>query len=487
MDIGRNQYLIAPKDVVSGFDVSCSTTVSFGGYLVYMGEACLCTTVRNGESSVLLLGYVVDAEDERRDTEELLQEFLSTIYTDSSNVADCVKYWGGRWCLLFEAGGKVNVITDTCGLKQVFYPEQWQKLTLASQARYIAELYSLKENNGAKSYISKVLAEGKEYSWPVYATLYDKVKRLLPNHILTEREGNARRYNPSGYWTKVPVAKMSALLKNQMRVLQNERPCAVTLTAGWDSRLVLAAADMKDDKLRAVTLQYNGVNDNHIDLTVPAAICKEAGVKHDMVRCEPVDAAFEKRYKEHGENAHPYWSQMTYAVERNGYGTYMWVKGSCNEVLRNSSGVLYNWQVTPEMLCKLFQIPCNSFSERVLTEWLKDAKPYCKANGLRLLDLFYWEHRCGSWLSECLNENDLVGETFTPFNCRAYLELGLTVSEAKRTPPHYAMFEEMIKNCGLQVEVPVNSGRYASLKAKMKCLLKNRLHLLYGLVLNLQR
>ena len=455
--------------------------------MVFMGEGCLYTTVRNGGGSALLLGYVIDAGNERRNIESLLQEFLSAIYADSSNVADCVKFWGGRWCLLFEADEKLNVITDTCGLKQVFYHVQGERLTLASQARYIADLYSLMENEDDKSYISKASAEDKEYSWPVNATLYDKVKRLLPNHILTEGEGNDRRYNPSGYDANESVAKMSELLKNQMRALQNERPCAVTITAGWDSRLVLAAADRMDEKLRAVTLQYSGVSDKHIDLTVPAAICNEVDVKHDIVFCEPLDAAFENRYKEHGENAHPYWSQMAYALEHNGYGGFMWVKGSCNEVLRNSSGVLYNWQVSPRMLCKLFQIPCDGFSERALSEWLRDAKPYCKAKGLRLLDLFYWEHRCGSWLAECLNENDLVGDTFTPFNCRAYLELGLTVSEAKRTPPHYSLFAEIIEDCGLQVDIPVNAGRYGSLKSKVKCLLKNRLHLFYGLVIILQK
>ena len=80
-----------------------------------------------------------------------------------------------------------------------------------------------------------------------------------------------------------------------------------------------------------------------------------------------------------------------------------------------------------------------------------------------------------------------MGDTFTPFNCRAYLELGLTVSEAKRTPPHYSLFAEIIEDCGLQVDIPVNAGRYGSLKSKVKCLLKNRLHLFYGLVIILQK
>lgn len=487
MNIGKNQYLIGTTGVVRNQDVRCSIRIHFCNYVVFMGEGCLYTTVQSVHRSALLLGYIVDAGKKQNNTDELLKEFLSAIHTDSANVSDCVKFWGGRWCLFFEVEGKINVITDTCGLKQVFFYVQNQVLTLASQARYIADLYSLKENDSAKAHISKAMMMDKEYSWPADATLYDDVKRLLPNHILTEKEGKAKRYNTSGYRVENPILEMADLLKSQMRGLQKEKPCALTITAGLDSRLVLAAADKKDEKYKAVTLQYNGVNDRHVDLTVPAEICKEVGVKHDIIRCVPIDVSFKERYNAHGENAHSYWLQMAYAVEINGYDSYVWVKGSCNEVLRNSCGVLNSWQITPNILCKLFKIPYDDFSEMVLSEWLQDAKSYCKINNMRLLDLFYWEHRCGSWLSECLNESDLVSETFTPFNCRAYLELGLMINEARRMPPSYTLFAEIIEKCGLRVGVPVNAGRYSSLKSKVKILLKNRLHLLYGLIISFHK
>lgn len=486
INIDRNQYFFAPKGVIGSNDVTCSRSFLFKDYIVFLGEKCECASVNDEERTALLLGYVIDADKKVFDAEELLHEFIRSIKPDSSNIADCVKYWGGRWVLIFAVGETVNVITDTCGLKQVFYYTHNIKdsLTIASQARYISALYSLGEANGARRYFNSAMRTNKEYSWPANATLYERVKRLLPNHILSDNGSSPIRFAPTGYKVPKQAVRMAELLKNQMRGMQSHYKSAVTLTAGWDSRIVLATADRKNPNTVTVTLKYDGVSENTLDIEVPKKIAQKEGIEHRTVVCLPTNEAFEKRYKAHGENAHTYWSQMAQAVEENSFKDYYLVKGSCNEVLRCSSGVLYNWQVNASVLCELFQIPYDDFSKRVLTEWIENARPYCNRNGLRLLDLFYWEHRCGSWLAECLNENDLVGETFTPFNCRAYLELGLTVMEPHRTSPDYRLFGEIIKMCGLNTDIPINSGRYSSLKSKFKCLLKNRLHLLYGLVLH---
>ena len=487
--IGQNQFLFAPAGAIGGKDVTCTNSLCFKDYAVFIGEKCECASVIIGENIALLLGYVVDAEKLITKADGLLNEFIRNIKPDSSNVADCVKYWGGRWVLIYVVSGKVNVITDTCGLKQVFYYTSNSKdsLTVASQARYIASLYSLEENTDARQYINTAMQANKEYSWPADSTLYDKVKRLLPNHILTDEVAAPTRYNPAGYVSPKQAVKMAELLKNQMRGLQICHKSAITLTAGWDSRLVLAAADKMYSSSVAVTLRYDGVSETSQDIVVPEKIARKVGMKHRVVICFPTTEVFDKRYKAHGENAHPYWSQMAQAVDDNGFKDYYWVKGSCNEVLRCPSGILYNWQVDARVLHKLFQIPYDGFSKKVLTQWIQDARPYCNKKGLSILDLFYWEHRCGSWLAECLNENDMVGETFTPFNCRAYLELGLTVKEAQRTSPDYHLFGEIIRICGLSIGIPINYGRYTSLKSKFKCLLKNRLHLLYGLYLHFSK
>ena len=47
-------------------------------------------------------------------------------------------------------------------------------------------------------------------------------------------------------------------------------------------------------------------------------------------------------------------------------------------------------------------------------------------------DIFYWEHRMGTWHSLVLLESDVAFDTFIPFNCRVLTEKILSVSMGQR-------------------------------------------------------
>ena len=488
MKITRNQFLLAPNSVFLSHKIEAEESFSFDNYLVFLGEGCLYATAQKQDKAALLLGYAVDAKTQVTDTGTLLDSFLETLDENPENVLDSVKYWGGRWCLIFRTGEVVSVITDACGLKQVFYYTFIEKgnITIASQSRYLAFVYCLPENSSAQSYIKKAQQIDKEFSWPLDGCLYDRVKRLLPNHILIEGEKIPKRLPIQRLKLKDSAAKMAMLLRDQIRAVQSKGKCAVTLTAGWDSRLVLAASDKTDSNLKSVTLLYQGAKEDNADIRVAREICELAGLEHKVIRCNPLEPTFEKEYRQHSETPHNYWIQMSQSIREGGFEDYYWVKGSCNEILRKSTGVLYNWQVTEKVLCKIFQIHYDDYSASIIGAWLKGARPFCERHHLDLLDLFYWEHRCGSWLAECLNESDVASEMFSPFNCRAYIEAGLDVKNRYKISPDYILFKEILKHLSFDLNIPINQGRYTSLKSKVRCVIKNRLHLLYGIIIQLK-
>lgn len=486
MKIGKNQYLLTPLAVISPARVEASLSFTFEGYEVYLGDNCCHTIVRRQNRAALLIGYIVSASESTVSNEKLLECFLDGVDDDANNVAESTSYWGGRWCLVFSTKKGLHVVTDTCGLKQVFYYTYLEKgnITIASQSRYISEIYCLPINKDAQSYIEAARGADKEFSWPLDGTLYDRVNRLLPNHILSESEKSPKRFAFYKREANDVADKMSGLLKRQMHNIQKVQKSAVTVTAGWDSRLVLSAADRTDKDLVLVTLQYLNGKDDNIDIKTAREICKEIGLEHKLVCCPAISPIFKGRYYEHSETPHDYWIQMSQAIEEADLGDYIWIKGSCNEILRKSSGVLKNWQVTVKLLCKLYDIHYDDFSYTIIKNWLKEAEPFCKQNRIDLLDLFYWEHRCGSWLAECLNEADVVGEMFSPFNCRAYIDFGLNVPNKFRVSPDYHLFKEILEKSAFCLNTPINRGRYSSFVSKMKCMLKNRQPLLYGLILN---
>jgi hypothetical protein len=136
------------------------------------------------------------------------------------------------------------------------------------------------------------------------------------------------------------VCAVADLLKKMIQAASCRTNLAVTLTAGWDSRLVLAACDEVKEKIDVVTLKYHHIADSHIDIQIPKHLCEKYGYIHKTLPCKSLETDFVEAYKVHSENAHEYWMQMTQSVRDYGYEDWFWTKGSCNEVSRNSSGIL---------------------------------------------------------------------------------------------------------------------------------------------------
>lgn len=480
MRIGRNQYLIASCGIENKFEYD--QMLELGLYHVLLGERTQYQCLRSIEVEWLLIGYAIDVQHPQDNEEKMLIRLDESCDKDLTNLADMTFYWGGRWVLFSLRGNSLSAITDSCGLKQLFHGYN----VFGSQSRYVAKVVNAEVDAKAEGYIKQAMAVDKEYAWPLDVTPYNGIKRLLPNHIYNK--GQIYRIHPheffSGKSQEERVIAVADLLKTMMQAAATRTNLAVTLTAGWDSRLVLAACDKVKEKIDVVTLKYQHIADSHMDIQIPKQLCEKYGFVHKVLSCRHLAPGFVAAYKAHAENAHDYWIQMIQSVRDYGYEDWLWTKGSCNEVCRNSSGILYDWQVNTRVLSKLYGVmPCD-YSKTIISRWLKSAKAYAAETGYSVLDLFYWEHRLGSWLAECLNEADVVGETFTPFSVRAYFELIKGVSISERISPDYRFFEEVLRASAMSLDIPVNPHRYDSFSAKVKCLLKNKLHLIYGMILS---
>ena len=481
MKLGRNQYILYPNKLQHSLAVN--STIELGEYNISLGEETNCIVVKQNNRMLALVGYVINSNNPMTKQEEMCSLLLTELKSDNSNIGDLTRFWGGRYVLFIIDNYKLTFITDTCALKSAFYYNN----VIASQARYIAYIFNVSVDPFAVNYILYAMQRDKEYSWPLDRTKYKEIKRLLPNHIYTD--GIITRFYTSPIYKNltVPERKKEAtrILRNSIKAASLQRPLAITLTAGWDSRMVMAASLNEIEKYDFVTLQYINVPESHSDIQIPILLCAKHGGKHHLLKCKNFDADFITEYMEHSENGHEYWAQMAQAIRDNNYDNYFWTKGTYNEIVRNSYGILYNWQVSPNILSKLYRIPLNRFSKGTITDWLCDAKHFSNKTGYKVLDLFYWEHRLGSWLAECLNESDVTGETFTPFNTRAYFEVLRYVPSNLRTPPNYCIFMDVILNCGMEISEPINANRYNNFKVKIKCFIKNRCRFIYWLMLKM--
>ena len=93
-----------------------------------------------------------------------------------------------------------------------------------------------------------------------------------------------------------------------------------------------------------------------------------------------------------------------------------------------------------EFLALITKMKDSPFAIEAFQNWLRSANEVFNIN---IYDLFYWEQRCGRWLSNnCLVFYMAWKEVFFPFNCRKLLIDLLSVSDVHRLPEDYSFFKD---------------------------------------------
>jgi hypothetical protein len=103
---------------------------------------------------------------------------------------------------------------------------------------------------------------------------------------------------------------------------------------------------------------------------------------------------------------------------------------------------------------------------------------------INLMDLFEWEQGCGSWLAATQLEFDIAWkDVITPFNCRALMEVMLSVPSRYRKGLKPVLFERIIQDLWPEIlDAPINphkqpSSRLRRIVLSLGQLLRHTAHL----------
>src|SRR5262249_25580810 len=156
------------------------------------------------------------------------------------------------------------------------------------------------------------LYEDREYWWPAPLSGFTGVRRLLPNHSLSISSGEIRRY-----WPKTPLptitveqcaADVSPMLSNELKAAALRQPLAITVTAGLDTRVVLAASKDVAASAWLHTWLLPSLSASSPDVTVPRRLVAPLCLELHVLRCnQKAEPAFTEVYDSHAAFAHPYW------------------------------------------------------------------------------------------------------------------------------------------------------------------------------------
>jgi hypothetical protein len=416
----------------------------------------------NGKS-LTLLGFILDPQNPGSDDSAILAQLLPELCSDTglNESLQSTNRFGGRWILIADNGSRITLLSDALGQRQVYYTfrpirgEVW----CASQPGIVADILNLKPSRDAIEFIAAQKSSGQEEYWfPGNTSLYDDVKLLLPNHYLDLTHLESRRFWPCRSLAEIPlheVVKNSAtLIRGLMMSAANRFPLKILITAGWDSRVVLAAAmDLKTEVSYSTFVKGDSSSTNP-DVNVPARLLPKLGKIHEILNIpDRMDPVFGQLYLQNVAAAHECYGPTAQALYGSTGPAEVRVSGGGSETVRQQFRPSVRGSMTAEILAE-FAHTTQKFAIEAFEVWLSGVPTNM---GFDVLDLFYWEQKCGQWLAAGQVEWDIAGESIAAFDCRTLLATLLSAHEDYRLPPDYELYRTLLKRLSPKVlSEPIN-------------------------------
>lgn len=405
------------------------------------------------DASLTLCGYVLDPALPDADDHDICCRLLHSL-TSVEEFVRRLSELGGRYLVILRYKSKRLIIGDAGGLRPLFYMADDRKpFWAASDPSRIAEQLRLQYDpqTTEKFLNSRFVRKNAEFWYPGDSTPYAAVRHLLPNHCLDLDTRQAVRIWPSEELTRLPLEEAvdasATVLQGLVKAACKRFPLAIGITAGIDSRTVLAAERASGIDVIYYTGSHFRLSVKNADISIPANLLPQLGIEHYIMPCpQHVDPRFLEIFKANITTARVarapgvFWTYKRFGHE---YRTI--VLGTMSEVGRCFYGSSFERDINEISLAARARMWGNEFAINHFRQWLLDADDAIRRCRLGVLDLFYWEQRIGNWGSMSVAESDIAHEVFVPFNCRRVLANMLAVEEKYRLPPEHLFHKELIR------------------------------------------
>ncbi|MBN1569577.1 MAG: hypothetical protein JXA73_17160 [Acidobacteria bacterium] len=412
-------------------------SIQFGTYHLQAHPDLEVTMAKGRKGEFILLGFILHHQRPEASNLKLMNEMAGTCQSIEMMFEYC-RDLCGRYIILFSFQGKVGLLNDLIGSRSVYYCMHQNAVCCASQPSTLAKLLGIDEDRlpTVESYISKDMFASGEGRWIGDGTKYLGVKHLLPNHYLDFEEKKAVRYWPIKAVdpgdTETASRKGAVILENTMLAATNRFQMSMAITAGWDSRCMLAATRKVCSKFYFYIQKYGGMTDEHPDIKIPRNLTRKLGIPFHIIECsEYKDEAFDAALAANVFVLHNPAKKVLYKSFYRYFIGKVNASGNISDLCRSFYGIDPVREI--DDLLALEQLSNSKYAVESLKEWFAEAKQSCDATGYNLRDLFFWEQNLGNWGSMFAAELDVAIDEFYPFGTRRLVEILLAVDGNQRS------------------------------------------------------
>jgi hypothetical protein len=411
--------------------------------------------VRRGQAAdgaeLVLLGFIIDPDCPELNDQQLFERLCQS--RGWEEVLQRTVDLSGRWVLFHIAPGQVRVVNDATALRSVYYTVAGQEPWCFSQPGLYRWVRELDYAPGAVEFVnSKESQKDFETCFPVASSPYAEVAHLLANHYL-----DLNRHTTTRFWPTVPlkpltleeaVAQAAPIFQKSMRAITARGTAAFAVTAGRDSRTLLAASREVVNRIWAYTAVHTELNEASPDLRIGTELCCIAGWKYHKLPCpQSMSEPFKRVFMANNDPAHAIWGRICEGMLDTFPSDMIAVRGNVSEVIRcvfYASGV-HPAKLEAADLARKCKMPVTEFTCRHFQAWRDEAAPRTGL-GYQLLDLLFLEHRMPNWLAISQTEYDIIHDTFSPYSNRRLLSIALAPPAATRIKPQSMIYKELIRH-----------------------------------------
>jgi hypothetical protein len=338
----------------------------------------------------------------------------------------------GNYVCLLAAGSDLRFYLDACGSLSAFYAAEQQCVT--SNILLIPDAQSDRDN---RRYAGRFDIPASDCMFPVGMTPRMDVERLLPNHYLDLTSWKAVRH-----WPKAPlaettdvrqtVAEIGELVARNISAVARAVPIQMSLTAGGDSRMLLACARPWASQASYCTFALPD-RTGRLDVHVAQRIAKTFGLHHRvlpfLVSSQADGAKWLYRTSMSVGGGRGFEATRT-MMQRDPGRAYL--PGFVAELARGFYWKLVHDVADPDdrdclskALLKSMIAPIDRHTLGRITAWMSGLPA---SSTWDLLDFFYLEQRLGCWAGvRSYASADMVRFESWPLNSRRLVALMLSI------------------------------------------------------------
>jgi hypothetical protein len=443
----RRQYILSPEVINPPF-FSVNRPVG-NTHNLYTHIDLVVTEYSCNGVTLILLGDIFDYEVISKTNLDILKDICIENY---NLFLKRLSPYIGSYVLIYVQNNRIFLSHDATATKKIYHCLNKDSVWCASQPTLLVKTLRLERsrNESKIRYYNSIEYEKLNHAGIGNTTLYDGMFQVLPNHYFDLSQNKSIRFWPFEKHLDELTFQESAvfcarLIKGYVESIALRYKVMLPVTAGKDSRTLLAATKNIREDVLYYTNHHRHFKRNYNDIKIPSRLFKRLGLEYQIVNPYfPVDKDFEKIYFDNSEFACKAHLPFIYNYYKN-FSDRVNLPGNI------ATGSIWYYPIFRKIdnmvLAKVNGVQKFPHALNTYSEWLRDGEEFSKAYNYNLWYLFYWEERLGNWGTQYQMDKDIAQLDFNPYNSRLLVDNILSVHPKSQLElANYPFTKEIIKN-----------------------------------------